>query len=151
MIRAVLSTAAAALAAGPALALSCLQPSVARSFEEARAAEEVYAVVLGRFEFGRTDLPAAGAEGVKIPATFDGRVLGPDGFVTEARRPVLLDVTCAMSWCGQIEPGTETLAFIEIGEDGLKVHVTACPRWVFQNPLPEQLGVARSCMTGGCE
>lgn len=151
MIRAVLFATAATVAAGPALALSCLQPSVARSFEEARAAEEVYAVVLGRFEFERANLPAAGADGVTIPATFDGRVLGPDGFVAETRRPVLLDVTCAMSWCGQIEPGAETLAFIEQGEDGLKVEITPCPQWVFQGPSPEQIDVARSCMTGSCE
>lgn len=148
MIRAVLFAALAALTAGPALALSCLEPSVARSFEEARAAEEVYAVVLGRFEFDRADLSSKGAT---IPAIFDGRVLGPDGFVAEARRSVLLEVTCAMSWCGQIEPGAETLAFIEQGEDGLKVDVAPCPQWVFQGPSPEQIEVARSCMTGSCE
>lgn len=151
MIRAILLAAASTLAAGPVLALSCLEPSVARSFNEARAAAEVYAVVLGRFEFDRADLPSADAEGVTIPATFAGRVLGSDGFVTEARRPVRLDVTCAMSWCGQIEPGTETLAFVEQGEDGLRVEVSACPRWVFQKPSAEQMEMARSCMAGGCE
>lgn len=151
MIRALLLATAATLAAGPALALSCLEPSVTRSFNEARAAAEVYAVVLGRFEFDRADLPAAGGEGATIPAIFDGRVLGSDGFVTEARRPVRLDVTCVSGWCGQIEPGVETLAFIEQGEDGLRVEVPACPRWVFQEPSAEQLEAAQSCMTGGCE
>lgn len=78
MIRAVPAT-AAMLAAGPALALPCLHPSIAGSFEEARAAEEIYAAVLGRCEFDRADLPAAGAKAATIPAIFHGRVLDPTG------------------------------------------------------------------------
>lgn len=147
MIRAVLLATAATLDAGPALALSCLEPSVARSFEEARASAEVYVVVLGRFEF---EAPEPG-EPASVTATFDGRVLGRDGFVTEVRRPVTMEISCLSVWCGHIEPGVETLAFVEQEEEGLSVAITPCSGWVFVKPTPEQVLIAESCMSGSCE
>ena len=48
---------AAALAATPALALSCLAPSVTDAFARANAAEEVYTIVLGTLSGGLPPRP----------------------------------------------------------------------------------------------
>lgn len=143
----------AASLAQPAVALSCRAPSVEGSYADAAEAEAVYSVVLGRFEFEPVP-PRADGEmeaDMAVPAIFDGRLLGPDGFVTQMREPLILQIDCASSWCGEIEPRTEVLAFVEQSADGLSVEIGPCPQWVFANPTQTQIDTVTACTTEGCE
>jgi len=61
-------------------ALSCIQPSVERSFQYASASDDLYAVIAGRLTFNPSDWPIRDKSmnekpDVDVPARFDGSSL----------------------------------------------------------------------------
>jgi len=144
-------------ASGPALALSCMRPDVARSYQNAAQAEDIYVVVRGRLTFDEGKLPksdgtAQGPETVTIPARFDGKALSKVGFETAFARDITLEVVCFGPWCGGAKSGVPYLAFLEKrGEDYVMV-ADPCGSWAFSEPSEEQVNQVESCMAGsGCE
>jgi len=144
--------------AGPATALSCVKPDVARTYQELDAASETYVAVHGRLFFDPAGLPEGGAENqqstpasTELPAWLSGRSLSPAGFVTRFEKPIVLDVRCLGPWCPSAEPGAEVLAFVEAREGGHVLVLDPCYGKVFFEPGEQMLERAASCMRGeGC-
>lgn len=70
----------------PALALSCIEPSVSRGFHAASAAPQSYVVIRGRLSFDEGKLPKAMTDlappkRTDIPARISGKSLSMAGFI----------------------------------------------------------------------
>ncbi|MFN3210597.1 MAG: hypothetical protein ACE369_16655, partial [Roseovarius sp.] len=110
------------LAAGPAVALSCLRPDVAESFSEAEKAADTYHIVRGVFDFDEELLPPRDDLGIElqVSAKLKGKALSDGGFSKPFDQDVLLDLKCSnpLGYCGYVYPGLEYLAFLRVEESG---------------------------------
>ena len=138
----------------PALALSCMQPSVTRSYVQFAAAEEAYIVVHGRLTLDETALPKGMTQSPPPPELtpvaghLRGSALTKQGFVHPFDRDVVLEVACLGPWCGSAASGTSVLAFIRKDAEGYALEVGPCGGAVFPEPTEEQLGKVRACFRG---
>lgn len=153
MIRTALFTTSFALLAAPALALSCLQPDIARSFDEAQKAEEAYVVVHGTLSFDASTLPKEVSNDnppvTKVPARLEGRALSKTGFDHEFARDVTLEVLCFGPWCGGATPGETLLGFIRKDDDGYTLSVDPCGSLTFPDPDQKVLDKVAACFRDG--
>lgn len=141
----------------PAFALSCLAPSVERSFAQFDAAEEVYVVVHGRLTLDEKDLPKnLGLDQnpprlTILPGRLRGSSLTKAGFVLPFDQELSLEVSCIGPWCGSARNGEDVLAFVRKDAEGYALAVNPCGGAVFGTPKPEMLKQVRSCLrTGAC-
>lgn len=135
----------------PALALSCLPPSVERSYAEFDAAEETYVVVLGRLTLNTKRLP----KGMKVDrqpprlTRVDGKLHGHSltsaGFSLPFEQNVTLEVACFGPWCGGAKNGENVLAFVRKDPEGYAVAINPCGGSVFGQPKPAMLKKVRKC------
>ncbi|PVA06489.1 hypothetical protein [Thalassorhabdomicrobium marinisediminis] len=152
----ILAALCATLTAGQASALSCLPSDVARAFQQASDAEERYVVLLGSFSF---DMPPQTSTDINRPdirrteAQFTGEYLGADGFTSAPALTVDLEFDCLAAWCGALpETGDETLAFVEMVDNGYSLSVGPCFEKTFVRPSPEDVARVEACMRGDtCE
>ncbi|MDR9392737.1 MAG: hypothetical protein RI571_00280 [Roseovarius sp.] len=145
--------------AGPAVALSCLRPDVARSFHRADAAPETYLVVHGKLGFDESLLPernlrswqGAPAETL-VPAVLKGKSLSKAGFETDFDRQITLKVQCFGPWCGGAVSGIDYLAFVENDSGDFFLTLGPCGGFDFPRPDAEMLETVLRCFRGGrCE
>ncbi|MFC6635922.1 hypothetical protein GV827_05260 [Sulfitobacter sp. JBTF-M27] len=141
----------------PALALSCLAPSVERSFAQFDAAEETYVVVHGRLTLDEKKLPKNLGLDRKpprltiLPGRLRGSSLTKAGFVLPFDQELSLEVSCIGPWCGSARNGEDALAFVRKDADGYALAISPCGGAVFGNPKPEMLKQVRTCLrTGTC-
>ena len=138
-----------------AQALSCLRPSVARSFLGYDKAEETYIVVQGRLTFDESLLPrnsygeVAPPQMTKVPAHLTGKSLNRSGFKVPFEQDLTLEVACFGPWCGGAKTGGEVLAFLRVDEGGYALDVNPCGGALFPEPRPDMLKTARTCLQGG--
>ena len=152
MIRA-LGLAALLLACGPALALSCLRPDVARTYTRAAEAEKSYVVVLGEVRFDEALLPETDGtqhdrRNVTIPARLEGVSLSKAGFTTPFARNITLEVACFGPWCGGAQSGAQYLAFLEKRGGRYVMIADPCGSWAFAKPTKAQVQQVERCMRG---
>lgn len=141
---------------GPALALSCLVPSVERSYAEADAAAERYLVVEGRLTLNARQLPKSGSgtgtrkppEMTRISSNILGKSMSSAGFVVPFDQDVVLEVACFGPWCGSVRNGDQVLAFVRRDGGEYLLSITPCGGDVFVNPKPSQLKTALDCHRG---
>ena len=142
----------ALLAPAPALALSCLAPSVESSYARYDAAEDAYVVVHGRLTLLEKDLPNGMAADqppphmTRVTAKIGGKLLGPSGFTLPFERAVMLEVACIGPWCGSVRNGEDVLAFVRKDAQGYALAVNPCGRAVFSAPKRSMLKRAKQCM-----
>ena len=139
-----------------ALALSCLRPDPALSFNRAANAAEFYVVVHGAFDFDPNLLPNrmgdtgfAANDVTEVPAHFSGHALGLDGFTVPVEREVALWVECLGPWCGAATPDAPSLAFVEVIEDGYALTIGPCGGQMFDNPSVAVLDQMTTCLVAG--
>ncbi|MEW9918230.1 hypothetical protein AB2B41_01325 [Marimonas sp. MJW-29] len=142
----------ALIAPAPALALSCLAPSVERSFARFDAAEEEYVVVHGRLTLDERDLP----EGMiaeppppamtHVEAKLRGSSLTREGFKLPFEQAITLEVACLGPWCGSAQNGEDVLAFVRKDADGYAIAVGPCGGSIFGTPKPEMLKAVLACL-----
>ena len=155
----VLAVCSAVLAPGAALALSCIPPDVAGTYQEAAASKSAYVVVHGTLVFDESLLPKTDwdhqeqtPQDTFIPARFTGKSMSKAGFKTPFDRDITLHVQCFGPWCGGAASGTEYLAFLERGDDGYVLSVNACGGFGFAEPGQKALKRVVTCYRGGtCE
>ena len=141
-----------ALSVNQAAALSCLKPDVAEAFQTAAASELSYVVLKGKFAFTappKTDEPQTRT----IEATFDGRLLTGSGFTQQVSAPVEVNLRCEASWCADLQPETDYIAFVENqNNEKLIFDVGPCYGFAFQEPSQEDTKRVENCAQGGaCE
>lgn len=137
-----------------AAALSCIRPTVERSYAEVAAAKETYVIAEGRLTFDRRKLPRDG-NGTKNPpkltriqARLVGKSMNASGFKVPFDRPVTLEVACFGPWCGSAENGGQVLAFIKRQKGSYQLEVSPCGGRVFANPRPAMLKKVVQCHKG---
>ncbi len=139
----------------PALALSCVAPSVERTYEFAQKSSAAYVVVHGKLTFNERKLPREGSTSqnppkmTKIPATLSGRSLSKAGFSTPFKQGITLEVSCFGPWCGSGENGMDVLAFVKKGKGGYTLAIDPCGGEVFVNPEPVKLKKVKTCFKRG--
>lgn len=138
-----------------ALALSCLRPSVTRTFAEVNAAAEIYIVVSGRLTLNERKLPKRTAstprppEMTRIKARLKGTSMTLDGFTVPFDQRITLEVACFASWCGGVQSGTDVLAFVRRDAGKYALGVNPCGGHVFGTPKPAMLKQVIQCYRGG--
>ena len=137
-----------------AMALSCIPPSVERSYGYAQDAEEQYVVVSGRLTFDERKLPKKTKNPndapnlTKIPATLSGHILSQAGFVTPFDQEITIDLRCFGPWCGSASSGVDHLAFVKKTDAGYSLTIDPCYSAVFPKPTQQMLDAATACMNG---
>lgn len=155
MIRTI-SFAVTLIAAGPATALSCLQPTVASTYGAAADSPANYVVAVGSLSATGPSNPPQGAVaqggdinqmvGYTQPAQFNGMAFTGEAFTSPLNTPVVADVTCSIAWCGSYGNQANALFFFRRDANGTHVlEINACPGNVFPNPTPAQLQQVTSC------
>lgn len=139
----------------PALALSCLAPDAARTFNQLDEAEERYVVVHGVLTFDDTKLPetdlqdqTSTPDSTPLPARLIGKSLSRDGFQTPYDKPITLDVRCFGPWCAGAPSGVEILGFVELRESGPVLTLDPCSSTSFIDPDETTLNQVTDCMRG---
>ncbi|APE42170.1 hypothetical protein BOO69_01160 [Sulfitobacter alexandrii] len=139
----------------PALALSCIAPSVERTYQEVNEAKEEYIVVHGRLTLDQSKLPSDGTldsnppKMTMVPATLNGLSLGKSGFHVPFDQNIRLEVACFGPWCGSVANGADVLAFLRRDEGTYALHVNPCGGHVFAPAKQAQLKQVRQCFSGG--
>lgn len=141
-----------------ALALSCLQSTVAGTYRQAQASDDAYVVVLGRLSFnahGSFPHPSPDVSGpmppelTKVPARLTGKALSRSGFSSGFDKGITLEVYCLSAWCGTAQNGAEVLAFVRKEDGQYSLAAGPCGGWKFTAPTPAMLRQAKQCMRGG--
>lgn len=138
-----------------ALALSCVRPSVARTFEEVHAAKETYIVVTGRLTLETRKLPKSHSNNPKPPdvtrmsAKLTGQSMTREGFNVPFEKMITLEVLCFGPWCGGARNGEEVLAFLRRDAKGYALEISPCGGKVFSNPKPATLKEVQQCFASG--
>ncbi|KAA2312899.1 hypothetical protein DL237_16360 [Pseudooceanicola sediminis] len=145
----------ATLVAGPAQALSCLAPDVARSFDEASTSDARYMVLHGTLDRGTPSLPEQDLtnpdpEVQRLPALVRGKALTEDGFSAAVQAQITMELGCTGPWCAALPENGEVLAFIELTNNGPILRLNACGGHLFADPSPEQIALIESCQADGC-
>ncbi|AXI43845.1 hypothetical protein [Sulfitobacter sp. SK011] len=139
----------------PALALSCVQPSVVATYERAQESTDAYVVVHGRLVVDQRKFLRAGAssqnpaEMTRIPATIEGRALLKTGFNAPFKRGITLEVACFGPWCESVENGADVLAFLRRDAAGYVLAIDPCGGDVFATPQVAMLKQVERCFRRG--
>lgn len=146
-----LATAALVLLAQPALALSCLAPNAARTFNDLVEAPEVYVLVVGTFTApdGLPSLPEG--EGGTAQMVLTGGVVTETG-LNPVSTPVTVTTECAGVWCASFPTdGRAHLAFLERSAAPAppRLTVSPCPYRLLAAPTAQQMPALHLCMTQG--
>ena len=137
---ALIALAAVTMLSPAASALSCMRPDIAQTMESAKAADEVYYILVGTFTSApvpktlKSNDPNAPQNGIgshTAEAWFDGKILSNDARYDNpvTRLPVDVAVSCAGPWCGSVPAnGREVIAFVKVrtGQPML-LEAGACP------------------------
>ena len=154
MIQSVLAGLVAVAMPMQAAALSCLAPSLQRSFTEANAGPETYIVVSGRVTLDAAKLPRSGgtakppAEMTKVPARLIGKSMSKSGFTRPFDKPITLEVACYGPWCGAISSGQDVLAFVKRDTGSYAIDINPCGGRAFPNPTARNLEEVLGCFRG---
>ena len=138
-----------------AMALSCMRPSVERTFNEIHAAAEEYIAVEGRLTLNTRKLPRSHSnnqrppELTRIRAKLSGTSLSHAGFKVPFDREITLNVSCFGPWCGSAQNGEQVLAFLKRQNGGYSLDINPCGGHVFSNPRPAMLKKVTRCMRRG--
>ncbi|WP_227286370.1 MULTISPECIES: hypothetical protein [Paracoccaceae] len=158
MLKRLCVTACLGLAATPALALSCLAPSVTDSFNAANEREETFVMAVGEMtrtgpDTARPDAVQTGAENLPAPYSFPARFSGlsamADGFVNPLEVDVTVEVSCVSAWCGTPPLDSYALFFLrEDDEAGVIFETDPCARYSYMTPTEQDLTEVMGCALG---
>lgn len=129
--------------AGPAFALKCLPPDVARDVRAAEGEQTEWIAVNGVLETGA--VPRSAGE---VPARFWGWALGQGGFKRPFDQRITLRVSCYGPWCGEAASGPMA-ALLKREDDRLVLIADPCGANRWPSPSARQVrALERSCGAG---
>ena len=138
-----------------AFALSCVRPSVERSFDQVNAAPEPYVVVMGRLTLDTRKMPKTGDQTrnprkmTQVPGTLTGKSLGLAGFKVPFDQDITLQVGCIGPWCGSAQNGAEVLAFVRREGQKYVLDVSPCGGRMFGTPKRAMIRKLQQCLKAG--
>lgn len=145
--------------AGPVMALSCMAPDVAQTFNRLQSAPETYVVVHGTLSFDQSRLPVTNWEDqgatpqeTRMPAQLKGMSLSQDGFTAPFDRVITFNALCFGPWCVSAQSGSDVMAFVEYRKGEFVFALGPCYSAGFFDPDEAMLSDAVACMRGDrCE
>ena len=143
------------LTAGPALALSCVQPTIESSYLDHAEAAEQYILVFGRLINKRNVVHgpkiqgSTGAHSENFTATFVGQQATRAGFDRPMEIMVAVSTTCAGAWCGAISTDLPMIAFLQVTPYGHRLIEGPCGGNIFYTPTRAEEKSALRCLRGG--
>lgn len=138
-----------------AAALSCLTPSVTRSFHQFNNAPETYLIVRGRLTLDMRKLPKNRFTGTPPPklTVVDARLVGKsmtsNGFSVPFDNAVSLEVACFGPWCGGAQNGDDIIAFVKREAGTYSIAINPCGGAVFSAADPSHKTSLKKCLSGG--
>jgi hypothetical protein len=134
-------------------ALSCVEPSVQRTFLSVADAAPAYVIVHGTIEYDLSAWPDRDSTAKEqptefIPARVTGQSLSSSGFKTDFTAPVTLVSYCLGPWCGGAASGGDYLMFLRKTETGYEQDIAPCADKIFTNPTKAHLRAVRRCFNG---
>lgn len=147
----ILSLCLAMFGAPPALALSCLPPTVEQAFMVVQESPDIYVPVIGHFEGFAPRIPdnSGMPQDRQFWANFSGDHISSRGRDQAIRVQVLVSETCAASWCGNLPSGATMLTFLRKTGNGYSFTYGACGGNAFVSPSATQVQTVRNCMAWG--
>ena len=140
-----------ALLPAPALALSCLAPSVEDAFTFAQNAPEAYVPVLGTFSGvqPRTDVGNPNPEDRIYQIRFQGIGMTQRGEDSPMNVPVTLQERCLASWCPNVPNGVLVMTFLRVEGQAYVFEIDACGGNAFFQPPLADVATMRACLSAG--
>lgn len=144
-----------ALTAGPALALSCVQPTIEGSYLDHAEAKESYILVYGTLTNKRNVVLGPEREGVvggraeNFTATFIGHQGTRAGFDRPIKTDVAISTTCAGAWCGSVAMDAMLMTFLETTPYGYRMTIGPCSGSEFYTPTKDEKRRMLRCLRGG--
>lgn len=141
----------------PALALSCMAPTVEQTFTMLLAEGDPHFIVEGRLTFDPTLMPKETTavrppKMTRVPAEISGFGIGGFGSSGFWKHEITLEVLCFGPWCGSLPQNTWTLAFLRETKGSFALVISPCGGHHFVEPTDEQVEAAQRCMRNGtCE
>ena len=147
MIRSAL-TALLILACGPALALSCIAPTIEDAFAFARDSEDGYLPVQGHFEgFAiRPQDKSPEPDDREFNARFVGHVVTGHGKGRALNLEVHVTERCLASWCGALPPNVDLLTFLRRDDQGYHFEIGPCGGNAFSEPTRVMTNRLSQCL-----
>ncbi|SLN39858.1 hypothetical protein ROA7450_01899 [Roseovarius albus] len=144
-----------AISSGPVLALSCLPPDVARTYNFAQESEDRFVVVYGELSFDEVKLPQTDWENQEatppdtfIPATLKGQSLDQTGFAKPFVQEITMNARCFGPWCAGGTSDLDYLAFLKETDEGYLLELDPCGGMAFVQPSKETLNKVKACFQG---
>lgn len=138
------------LLAAEAIALSCVPPNMAQTFNQLNDVPEPYALMIGTFEpTGPLPQPQPGVP-MAANFIFQGSQVG-QGFLAQHQHwPVLVETKCLASWCGGFPQPRDTMMVFLENRGGQYVYKPGpCDPMAKSWPSREQVDAVQRCMTYG--
>ena len=141
--------AAVMMISGPALALSCMVPNFADTFNRLHDAPERYVMAVGMLS-PRGELPlSAPGEEASAPYDLKGRLIGVTGDVM-VTIPLTVQTRCLAVWCGAFPVMEHPVAmFLERDGTDYTLTVGPCPGDLHSSPTEAQVDALRRCLAQG--
>ena len=138
--------------ASQAVALSCLPPNVARTFNQINEAPDTYVLALGVLTIKGRIPKYKESQPRQVLAQFSGVFLGTSGQSAEQTVPVTVDAVCYASWCGGFpETDEKMIAFLKKTKADYHLQTNPCGGHFKIAPTPKDLRLMRKCLKqGGC-
>lgn len=138
--------------ASQAVALSCMRPNIARTFNWVNEASDVYIMGLGVLTpKGRIPKYQQG-QARHISSQFKGVFFKPTGKTEELTLLVTVDAICFASWCGGYpETDENMLVFFKKTKTGYRLESNPCSGNYKISPTPKEMKLLQKCLRrGGC-
>ena len=134
-------------------ALSCSRPDIVNSYKDIIAYNSNTSIILkGVFSFSTPHWDKyKEPETSIINADFKGLMLGKHGFEIPYSEPVEILLKCFAGWCGSMQPKENVIAFVNVEENKLKLHVDPCNITVFYDEKSINEHLLLNChLSGKC-
>ena len=139
-------------------ALSCMRPSIERSYIAHSEAKAQFILVSCRLTQKRNVVRGPKIENgldqrsENFTATFVGYQATRSGFDRPIETTVAVSVECGGPWCGSVQTDALMITFLERTPYGHELTVGPCAGNVFYNPSKTQTARVLQCLRGGvCE
>ena len=147
-----------ALAATPAVSLSCIRPDIVRMYEQARDSDAGYWLVRGQLV---SDTPLATPQpepdgrfkdnaSANSTVQFQGQGLHRDGFHDISDTDITVTITCLSHWCGSVPLKEDLFMAIEVTDAGPVLLAPPCSSRVFFFSEENEARLLRCAFEGVC-
>ncbi|MCP5088373.1 MAG: hypothetical protein GY952_16400 [Rhodobacteraceae bacterium] len=139
-----------ALLGSQALALSCLQPNPAQSFNWFQESEDRYRLAVGQVNRLETPAPYFEGEPRSVGASFGGRFFERNDRGAEVIFDLHIASTCLASWCGGFpEVKVPGIFFLKMNGDEATLEMPPCQGSFFALPAEVVIDTLQNCLQQG--